>query len=85
MIPHDWLQIESSNIRKVKFVANPYDKRGDVLVEFNTGKMYKFKDVPALKVEHMVHSSSPGEYFRGHIRGEYDSEPFKEVQDDRLG
>lgn len=81
MLPYDWLILESSQIRKVKFVANPHDKRGDVLVEFGTGKAYRFKDVPAHKVEHMVHSSSPGEYFRGNIRGEYDSEPYKEVQD----
>jgi hypothetical protein len=75
MIPTDWLELEGSHIRKVKFVPNTKDNRGDVLVEFGTGKTYRFKDVPAIRVEHMVHSSSPGEYFRGYIRGEYDSEP----------
>lgn len=74
MVPHDWLNIESSHIRKVKFVQNKHDLRGDMHVEFNTGKMYKFKDIPAITIEKMVHSSSPGTYFMGKIRGEYESE-----------
>lgn len=72
MIPTEWLSLESERIRKVKFVPNLHDQRGDVLVEFNEGKVYRYKDVPAHKVERMVHSSSPGEYFHGNIRGEHD-------------
>lgn len=60
-------------IRKVKFVPNKHDLRGDVLVEFNEGKVYRYKDVPQHKVERLVHSSSPGEYFYGSIRGEYEA------------
>lgn len=74
MIPYDWLTIEDSHIKRVKFVQNKFDLRGDVHVEFDTGKMYKFKDVPGVRVEAMIHSSRPGKYLVKNIRGEYSSE-----------
>lgn len=75
MIPYDWLALESAHIAKVKFVQSKHlPLRGDMLVEYRTGKTYRFKDIPAVKVEHMVHSSSPGEYLLKHIRGEHLSE-----------
>ncbi len=77
MIPTAWANVESSTIGKIKFVPNPHDLRGDLHVEFRTGKTYRFKDVPTHKVEHLYHCSSPGEYFRMNIRGEHDSEPVK--------
>lgn len=74
MIPLNWTELESSRIRKVKFEPNVHDERGDVLVEFNEGKVYRYKDVPTHKVERLVHSSSPGDYFHGHIRGQHEAE-----------
>lgn len=73
MIPTEWLELESDRVRKVKFVPNPHDQRGDVLVEFIEGKVYRYKDVPSNKVERMVHASDPGGYFHGHIRGYYET------------
>ncbi len=72
MLPLDWTPLDSSKIKQVKFIPNRHDMRGDVLVEFNEGKVYRYRDVPAHKVERLVHSSSPGEYFHGHIRGEHE-------------
>lgn len=74
MIPHDWTNIESSHINRVKFEKNKHDERGDILVEFNEGKVFRYKDVPMHKAESMVHHSSPGTYFRENIRGEHSSE-----------
>lgn len=73
MIPYDWTKIDSSRIRRAKFVPNQHDARGDLIVEFNEGKIHRFKDVPAHKVECMVHNSSPGDYFHKEIRGDYKS------------
>lgn len=74
MIPLNWTDLESSSIRKVKFEPNKHDMRGDVLVEFNEGKVWRYRDVPAHKVEHMVHSSSPSASFHNHIKPYHDCE-----------
>lgn len=75
MLPLDWLNMEdSSRMRRVKYEPNKFDARGDLLVEFNEGKVYRYKDVPMHKVERMVHNSSPGTYFHGYIRGEHAAE-----------
>lgn len=71
MIPIKWLEIESSKIRRVKCEPNVHDLRGDVLIEFNEGKIYRYRDVPLHKVERMVHCSDPGSFFYTHIRNEY--------------
>lgn len=81
MVPYDWLNLESTKLRRVKYLPNAYDLRGDVLVEFNDGHMYRYKDVQQHKVERLVHSSSPGEYFYGEIRGQHEAEKHIEVQE----
>lgn len=68
MIPREWLKLESNIINKVKFIPNKHDLRGDVLIEFNEGKVYRYRDVPARKVENMIYSSSSGTYFHNNIR-----------------
>lgn len=73
MIPHDWTPLESTKIAKVKFDQNPHDARGDLHVEFKSGHVYTYKDVPMHKVEKLVHSSSSGSYFHNFIRDEHDA------------
>ena len=68
MLPIDWTKLESEKINQVKFIPNRHDLRGDVMIEFNTGKVYKYRDVPAHKVESMVHASSAGSYFHDNIK-----------------
>lgn len=69
MIPtDDWCPLECSSLRRVKVEPNVHDNRGDLLVEFNEGKVYRYKDVPLAKVEKLVHHSDPGRFFHGHIR-----------------
>lgn len=75
MIPTTWLKLEESNISRVKFVPNRHDMRGDVLIEFNEGKVYRYSDVPARKAEAMVHSSSPNTYFHNNIKPYHAGEP----------
>lgn len=68
MIPLNWTNLDSGTVGKIKFVPNRNDLRGDVLIEFNTGKVFRYRDVPAHKVESMVHSSSSGTYFHNNIK-----------------
>ena len=74
LLPLDWTKIGSSRIRRAKYVPNKHDLRGNLVVEFNEGKVYTFKDVPQNKVEKMIHHSSPGCYFNSDIRGHHDAE-----------
>lgn len=71
MIPLTWTNLASSKISRVKFEPNKHDLRGDLLVEFNEGKVYRYKDVPANTVERLVHASSPGKYFDDNVRSTY--------------
>lgn len=77
MIPFNWTNLESTKIKRAKFAPNTHDERGDLLVEFSEGKVYRYKDVPVQHVEDLVHSSSPGSYFHNKIRGVYDAEQVK--------
>ncbi len=74
MVPLEWIKLDSNIVRKIKFVPNKHDLRGDVLIEFNEGRVYRYRDVPANKVENMVHSSSSGAYFNNHIKSYHDKE-----------
>lgn len=74
MIPLRWLKIKSGKISKIKVRPNVHDLRGNVMVEFNEGKVYNYKDVPLIKVERMLDSNDPYGYFVGNIRGVHDHE-----------
>jgi hypothetical protein len=76
MIPLDWTKLDSSNISKVKFIPNRHDLRGDVLIEFNTGKVYRYRDVPAHKCENMVHASSAYKSFKDNIHPYHEGEKY---------
>ena len=67
----NWIVLDSTKIRKVKFLPNKHDRRGDLLVEFNEGKIYAYKDVPLFMLSRMVHSNDPSEYFVNNIRNAF--------------
>lgn len=73
MIPNDWTELESSQIQRVKFIQNERDLNGELLVEFRTGMVYSYRGVPSSRAENLVHSSSPGDYFKWNIRGSFDA------------
>lgn len=74
MVPYDRTPIESFSIQSVQFKQNEKDFRGDLTVEFRSGKMYKYTDVPAKFAEDLVHASSPGTYFKDKIAGQFNLE-----------
>ena len=71
LLPFNWTKLKSGIISEVKFVPNKHDLRGDVVIRFNEGKVYKYQDVPRVYVEKMVHSKDPGDYFEDWIRPYY--------------
>lgn len=79
MVPYEWTAIDSSTIRAVKFAPNPYDANGTLIIEFTSGKMFKYEDVPSSKVETLIHHPSSGTYFHDQIRGEYETQQVTET------
>lgn len=43
-------------------------------IEFNSGRRYRFKNVPEHVYQGLLNASSHGQYFNQHIRGKYDYE-----------
>jgi hypothetical protein len=59
--------VQSSNIRSVG-----YDATTLILeVEFYSGGIYQYLNVPPAVHEHLMHASSKGSYLRNHIRDHY--------------
>ena len=63
----NWTPVVSSNIR-----AYRYNEGERVLeIQFNTGRVYGFKDVPKNIVEEFSTADSKGKYFNSAIRHSY--------------
>jgi hypothetical protein len=69
----DRILVDSSNL-----VAVGYDKASEVLeVEFRTGSVYHYLEVPDEKYQGLMSAVSKGKYFHDHIINQYD---FEEVE-----
>ena len=75
-VPYDRLRyvtrwrtpVVSTSIRSVG-----YDGDADVLeIEFQSGGVYRYLEVPRGVFEDMLRADSHGRYFHDHVRGEYD-------------
>jgi len=63
----DRIQVSSGNIRSVG-----YDVDGKVLeVEFHSGSIYQYLNVPEHEYEGLLNASSKGRYLNTHIKGRY--------------
>ena len=61
------VQVGSTNIRSVG-----YDPGSSTLeVEFNSGSIYQYLNVPKDEYEGLMSASSKGRYFNTNIKGEY--------------
>jgi len=61
------VQVVSSNIRSVG-----YDAESSTLeVEFNSGNVYQYLNVPKSEYEGLMSASSKGRYFNTNIKGAY--------------
>ena len=53
-----------------------YDPAGHVLeVEFTSGRVYQYFDVPRREVEQLLRATSQGAFFSERVRGRYRYEP----------
>lgn len=60
--------VSSSNLKSVG-----YEVGADVLeIEFHSGGVYRYFDVPQTTYQELLSARSHGSYFHQHVRGEYD-------------
>ena len=60
-------KVESSNIASVG-----YDQLDGILeIEFNSGAIYQYENVPMRVYEVMMKADSVGKYFNAHIKSKY--------------
>jgi len=56
--------VSSSNLSSVG-----YDEDNEILeIEFNSGKVYQYYDVPSRIYEGLMNASSHGSYFHSHVK-----------------
>ena len=61
------IAVQSSNIRSVGY--DP--ESGTLEVEFNSGSVYQYLNVPKGEYETLMNASSKGRYFNRSVKGEY--------------
>jgi hypothetical protein len=62
----DWIKVDSSNVAAIKRDG------GDMLVKFNKGAVYRYRDVPPAVTTAMAQSASVGKFFHSDIKNKYD-------------
>jgi hypothetical protein len=61
----DRMQVESEPVASVGF------DDGTLEIEFTSGRIYQYFDVPAQMYEHLLSAESVGGYFNANIRGHF--------------
>lgn len=68
----NWMAVNSSNLSRIA-----YDEDNQYLyIEFKSGKICLYKNVPQIEYENLMSSPSHGIYFNAYIRNAY---PFEYV------
>lgn len=81
-----WVEVESSNLRRVAWVvpgvdpdAWPEQESGELTVEFHGDRAYVYRDVHRETYEELVEADSVGSYFNRVVKGEHHYEPISVV------
>jgi hypothetical protein len=61
------LHVESSVLRFVQYD----DEARELDIAFTSGKIYRYRDVPAEIYDELLEAESKGGYFNGHIKDQY--------------
>jgi hypothetical protein len=69
------IPVSSSMIREVETTDD-----GNLVVVFNTGKVYKYNNVPDDIKKDMLNADSVGKYFSENIKNKYEHEKIAEIQ-----
>ena len=63
----EWVYVESTDLKAVR-----YDDDGLVLeIEFHSGGVYQYYDVPEAIFHELLNSDSKGKYFHANIKNNY--------------
>ena len=60
------IAVQSSNLAGID-----YDWRGTLVIEFRSGGVYEYLQVPREEFEGLLNASSHGKYFHAHIKSRY--------------
>jgi len=63
----DFVKVESSNIKQVAFNEG-------LIVEYNSGARYKYKDVPEETYKKLLEAESKGRFVNSEIKGKFEFE-----------
>jgi hypothetical protein len=69
------IPVSSSMIREVETTDD-----GKLVVVFNTGKVYKYDNVPNNVKKDMLKADSVGKYFSENVKNKYEHEKIAEIQ-----
>lgn len=73
-----WEKTDSSNIKRMKWTANPDDpKTGVMQVEFISGDVYEYLNVPEFLYNEILNSDSVGSSFYWNVREQPSVYPYK--------
>lgn len=63
-----WQQLQSSNLSRCAYDL----ETGELQIQFYSGKVYKYSDVPPSVYSGLLDAASPGQYFNSNIKGIYE-------------
>ena len=69
--------VESSNLKSVGFESYIDSAQGILEVEFKSGSVYQYFQVPEVIYHELLNAESKGRYHYHNIRGEFDYERIK--------
>lgn len=68
MLTHD--TPHSSNIARLNY----NDDKGELMIEFRSGKFYRYHDVPYETWNKLIEAPSAGQFFNANIKGKFKEE-----------
>lgn len=66
--------VKSSNVASIGFEAREDEPTGTLEVEFVSGHVYRYSDVPESEYRRLLGASSVGKHLNQFIKGTYDEE-----------
>ena len=62
-----WTRVTSSNLKRVSYNSRSHE----MLIQFQSGAVYQYWDVPGNVSQGLMQAESPGRYFSQNIRSRY--------------
>ena len=62
-----WTKVISTNLKRVSYG----EKTHDMLIQFQSGAVYQYRDVPGNISQGLLQADSPGTFFNKNVRNRY--------------